>query len=52
LAEAVQLVVICVHDAPEPAFDVGAAGVAGNVAYVIMPEFAEVPQLLTALTLK
>ena len=29
----------------------GVAGVAGKVAYVIMPEFAEVPQLLTALTL-
>ena len=50
-SEAVQLACIDVHAASVPAFTAGASGVAGSVAYVIVNELADVPQVLTALTL-
>jgi hypothetical protein len=50
LAEADQFAVIWEQAAPEPALAVGTAGVAGKVAYVIVPELALVPQLFFART--
>ena len=50
MAEAAQLAEIDVQVALVPADATGAAGVAGNVAYVITAEFALVPHELFART--
>ena len=50
LTDADQFAEMEVHAALVPAAGVGAAGVAGKVAYVIVPELALVPQLLAART--
>ena len=49
-ADAFQLAVIWLQVAPVPAVAVGAAGAAGDVAYVLVPELPLVPQLFVALT--
>ena len=51
MVDELQFAEIDVHAALVPAVDVGAAGVAGNVAYVMVDELALVPQLFVALTL-